>query len=177
MLNDCDEVRSSESVETMASTTVLCLDKTGTLTENRPYVDRCYMAGIEFDPSDDRALRQLPASAVNVINESIAINSTAWVNSTYDRVGSALECALLEFAETRLRCKTRELRSKNPSERVFPFTSARMRMSTVVKKQQAPAAAPAASSTSTKSTSLRVPGLALPTSHTAGYTLCMLSCI
>jgi magnesium-transporting ATPase (P-type) len=167
MLNDCDMVRSNESVETMASTTVLCLDKTGTLTENRPYVDRCFMAGVEFDPSDDRALRQLPPSVANIINDAIALNSTAWVNSQYDRVGSAIECALLDFAETRLGCKTRRLRLDHPAERVFPFSSARMRMSTVVKK-------PTPQTAQQQVPKLKIPSLQLPgAAHAApvGYTL------
>lgn len=153
----------------MASTTVLCLDKTGTLTVNRPYVDRCHMAGIEFDPSDDRALRQLPPNVAQIINDSIALNSTAWVNSQFDRVGSSLECALLDFAETRLHCKTRQLRARHPVERVFPFSSARMRMSSVVKKPPPPAAAGQKPGT-LKVPSLTLPGMGAPVSST-GYTL------
>ena len=44
--------RRPSAIETLGSTTVLCVDKTGTLTQNRMAVRRLWVPGKEFDIED-----------------------------------------------------------------------------------------------------------------------------
>ena len=82
MLKSNNLVRKLHSCETMGAVTVICTDKTGTLTENRMKVR-------------DVLLTQ-NAGMQRVMNESLALNSTAELSGE-DGVGNPTEVALLRF--------------------------------------------------------------------------------
>ncbi len=85
MLSTNNLVRKMHACETMGATTVICTDKTGTLTQNQMKVWDCKFYDYEND--------------VNVIHEGIAVNSTAYLDysdkSKVKVLGNPTEGALL----------------------------------------------------------------------------------
>ncbi len=82
MLKEHNLVRRLHACETMGAATVICTDKTGTLTRNRMHVE---------------ALHDYPSNSA-VLAEAIAANSTAYLQETDDNVsilGNPTEGALL----------------------------------------------------------------------------------
>jgi sodium/potassium-transporting ATPase subunit alpha len=134
-------VKSLPSVETLGSTTVICSDKTGTLTENRMtvtevYVDgeRIEVSGTGYRPEGSFFLdgRELPSAevassvALSRLLECCAICNNARiekVGADYRAVGDATEAALTALVEKAgVRVEHRRLS-------VNPFDSVRKRMS------------------------------------------------
>ena len=92
MLKTNNLVRKMHACETMGATTVICTDKTGTLTQNQMQVDRT-----NFYALPDQLLGQDDISVM--ISEGISVNSTAYLDYTdTDKIktlGNPTEAALL----------------------------------------------------------------------------------
>lgn len=92
MLKTNNLVRKMHATETMGAATVICTDKTGTLTRNQMTVSETLFAGISSNKlgNDERSV---------LVSESISINSTAFLNfSEGDKIktlGNPTEAALL----------------------------------------------------------------------------------
>ena len=87
MLKTNNLVRKMHACETMGAITVICTDKTGTLTQNRMQVSE-----LQF-PSEVN---------IDLLAEGIASNSTAHIDKTTgEGVGNPTECALLLWMKTR----------------------------------------------------------------------------
>jgi len=119
-------VRRLPAVETLGCTSVICSDKTGTLTQNRMSVLKAYYNGAEYDA------RELPrCEELSLIDKVFLLcNDTkvAIENGKTEYIGDPTETALFAFAEQRLDVDLRE-----EHERVLeiPFDSERKLMSTV----------------------------------------------
>ncbi|MDE6157985.1 MAG: HAD-IC family P-type ATPase, partial [Muribaculaceae bacterium] len=119
MLKTNNLVRKLHACETMGATTVICTDKTGTLTENQM---RVYKTDFFGSPSDE------------VVYEGIAANSTAQLDLTGDKpsvLGNPTEGALLLWLKDR-GVDYAEYRDAVVKVEELPFSTERKYMATVV---------------------------------------------
>ncbi len=121
MLKTNNLVRKMHACETMGATTVICTDKTGTLTRNQMQV---YKADFFGSPSDD------------IIDEAIAVNSTAMLDLSDPEkpqvLGNPTEGALLLWLRSR-GADYAALRAKSTRIAELPFSTERKYMATVVR--------------------------------------------
>ena len=136
-------VRRLPIVETLGSTSVICSDKTGTLTRNEMTVRQLFVddakievTGIGYDPAGDFISdgRQVPASAgVQALLAAAALSSDAKLVTTEDRPridGDPTEGALV-VAAVKSGLNTDELETREPRVAEIPFSSERRRMTTI----------------------------------------------
>lgn len=120
MLRTNNLVRKMHACETMGAATVICTDKTGTLTQNRMQV-----AEMQF-PDD---------IAPDIINEGIAVNSTATLDLSGPQpkaLGNPTEGALLLWLNA-AGIDFTALKEAAPRLAELPFTTERKFMATIVK--------------------------------------------
>ncbi|WP_304506612.1 cation-translocating P-type ATPase, partial [Duncaniella muris] len=120
MLKTNNLVRKMHACETMGATTVICTDKTGTLTRNQMQV---YKADFFGEPSDE------------ILYEGIAVNSTAQLDMSGDRIqvlGNPTEGALLLWLRKR-GVSYLDLKDKAVTVEELPFTTERKYMATTVR--------------------------------------------
>ncbi|WP_287081645.1 calcium-translocating P-type ATPase, PMCA-type [Muribaculum sp.] len=129
MLKTNNLVRKMHACETMGATTVICTDKTGTLTENQMRIYRTDFFGLPEQRLDDSVMSRL-------VEEGIAVNSTALLDlSNPDKpsvLGNPTEGALILW----LRNNGVDYRTlREGVERVdeIPFTTERKYMASEVK--------------------------------------------
>ena len=114
MLKTNNLVRKMHACETMGATTVICTDKTGTLTQNRMQVaDIMVMKGQD-----------------GLLNEAIALNTTADIDASGRGIGNPTESALLLWLQGQ-GADYRSLRSDNAVADRLPFSTERKYMATV----------------------------------------------
>jgi len=99
MLSANNLVRKMHACETMGATTVICTDKTGTLTENQMRIAYCNFYGSEQQITGNSQIVNLKSKIANLIYEGIAVNTTAHLDySNSDKIkviGNPTEGALL----------------------------------------------------------------------------------
>ena len=120
MLRTNNLVRKMHACETMGATTVICTDKTGTLTQNQMQV---YKTDFFGEPSDD------------ILQEGIAVNSTAMLDTSGEKIqvlGNPTEGALLLWLKDR-GADYQAIRESAIRTEELPFSTERKYMATVVK--------------------------------------------
>ncbi|MFI3265166.1 MAG: calcium-translocating P-type ATPase, PMCA-type [Rikenellaceae bacterium] len=131
MLETNNLVRKMHACETMGATTVICTDKTGTLTQNQMkiYQTNFYALGSQ-QLSDD--------STSDILSESLAINSTAHLDRTSSQttkvLGNPTEGALLLWLEDNGK-NYLSIREENQVAEQLTFSTERKYMATVVDSQ------------------------------------------
>lgn len=121
MLKTNNLVRKMHACETMGATTVICTDKTGTLTQNQMRVDDVQLYGLDEKSS--------------AVAESMALNSTAQLDFTDPNnpsvLGNPTEGAMLLWLHEQ-GTDYRELRESSTVVDQLPFNTERKYMATVV---------------------------------------------
>ena len=127
MLKANNLVRKMHACETMGATTVICTDKTGTLTQNQMRVN-----STSFFPLKDQSLAEDKASMI--IREGIAVNSTANLNrqdGAIKTLGNPTEAAMLLWLDAN-GYDYEKLRSEARIASQLTFSTERKYMATIV---------------------------------------------
>ncbi|MBI5193055.1 MAG: cation-transporting P-type ATPase [Nitrospirae bacterium] len=142
-------VRKLTSVETLGAVTVICTDKTGTLTQNKMSVVEVYTSGQHWlrKGEHERDKNVPPIVNINVdrrgfltppegVPHDLFLKAITLCNDAHTRdsviIGDPTEKALLEFAQNYLDIDT--LKSEEPRISEQPFDSVRKWMATIHEK-------------------------------------------
>ncbi len=140
-------VRKMPAVETLGSTTVICSDKTGTLTKGEMTVRKIYTAGAMIDVSgvgyspegkfDSKSNQILQSDCFDLLMKGSVLCNDADVVLEGDKwvvKGDPTEGALV-VATLKAGIQKEEVRSSYPRINEFPFSSDRKRMTTIHSQQ------------------------------------------
>ena len=129
MLKHNNLVRRMHACETMGATTVICTDKTGTLTQNKMQVYQTHFYGL------DGGVKLTDDPASTIVKESIACNSTAFLDDSDPNnvmaLGNPTEGALLLWLKA-AGVDYMELRENCEQLAQLPFSTMNKFMATVV---------------------------------------------
>jgi potassium/sodium efflux P-type ATPase len=140
-------VRRLSAVETLSATTVICTDKTGTLTKNQMTVCRLWIpateitvTGVGYDPTggEVQVADERMKSQVKLLLAGAALCSNARLNhpagsSQWQEIGDPTEAALL-VAALKQGLKLEDLQHQLDRTQEIPFDSLRRMMSVVLKR-------------------------------------------
>lgn len=128
MLQNNNLVRKMHATETMGATTVICTDKTGTLTENQMKIYKTNFFSLENQHLNDNEIS-------TIVKEGIAVNSTAYLDHSdpekVKALGNPTEGALLLWIDSQ---KNNYLTLREDAEIIdqLTFSTQRKYMATIV---------------------------------------------
>ena len=139
-------LRRLASAETLGATTVICSDKTGTLTKGEMTVRKIYVGGkiidvtgVGYEPKGEFLLDGKPLNPKNDDDLRLLLGaSTLCTNAQYDGktiIGDTTEGALI-VAAAKAGMTREKLEKEYPRIHEVPFTSERKRMTTVHKSSE-----------------------------------------
>src|SRR3989338_6404490 len=131
-------IRKLPSVETLGSTTVICTDKTGTLTKNEMTVKKIYsngkiidITGSGYDKKGEflHKSKKIDANEIELLLKAGSLNNNSSLTDG-NVIGDPTEAALIVSAEKALLARE-SLEKKHPRIHEIPFTSERKLMTTI----------------------------------------------
>lgn len=132
MLKSNNLVRKLHACETMGAVTVICTDKTGTLTQNRMQVADLYRVKAEGADAEGAKAEDADAKALTdpLFHAALALNTTADLDPEGHGIGNPTECALLLWLQGQ-GLHYQDLRSAHAMLKREPFSTERKYMATV----------------------------------------------
>lgn len=115
-------IKNLKSVESLGCVSVICSDKTGTLTQNKMTVKKVYINNKVFNEKDLN---------VNGMGENLLIKEAILCNDATSEIGDPTEIALVNLSEIHYNQSGKELKNRYPRISEIPFDSDRKLMSTV----------------------------------------------
>lgn len=115
-------IKNLKSVESLGCVSVICSDKTGTLTQNKMTVKKVYINNEVFNEKDLNT---------NGIGENLLIKEAILCNDATSEIGDPTEIALVNLSEIHYNVSGKELKNSYPRISEIPFDSDRKLMSTV----------------------------------------------
>ncbi|KAL4558737.1 hypothetical protein LXL04_036939 [Taraxacum kok-saghyz] len=134
MMSDQAMVRKLSACETMGSATVICTDKTGTLTMNQMTVTK-FSLGHEFVANSSSVIAR---EVLELLHEGVGFNTTGTVFKSGDVIeysGSPTEKAILSWAVTDLDMDMEKLKNSASVVHVETFNSKKKRSGVVIRHE------------------------------------------
>lgn len=121
-------VRRLPSVETLGAVSVVCSDKTGTLTQNKMTVEACYLGGKEYDCRGNNGGSTIPPDLQREFLQGMVLCNDGVISSD-SRLGDPTEVALLDLGR-KYGISKEELERQMPRVAELSFDSEKKMMST-----------------------------------------------
>ncbi|MFR8991181.1 MAG: cation-translocating P-type ATPase [Fusobacterium sp.] len=115
-------IKNLKSVESLGCVSVICSDKTGTLTQNKMTVKKVYINNEVFNEKDLNTTG---------MGENLLIKEAILCNDATSEIGDPTEIALVNLSEIHYNQSGKELKNRYPRISEIPFDSDRKLMSTV----------------------------------------------
>lgn len=118
-------MRNLPAVETLGSTSVICTDKTGTLTQNKMTVVDSFLP-----TQGSKELTDLTQADQKLLLNAMVLCNDSSFSQEGQLLGDPTEVALIAYSD-KIGCPYQDLREKSPRLAEFPFDSERKLMSTI----------------------------------------------